>query len=156
MGSAGPLTGCVAMAITLAACGSSGPSKSDYLSKADSVCATVRQQLDTLTAPSTLPEIATYLGRSIQINQDAITKVRALTPPSGDQAAVSKVLADFDTVIAKGRVAQQKAAAGDSTGADTAVKDLGLAVDTAGKEAKQYGFTACGQGTASSGASASP
>jgi hypothetical protein len=156
VGSRRPLAGSIATVLVVAACGTSGPSKADFLSKADAVCTTVRQQLDVLTAPSTLPEIAIYLNRSVQINQDAVAKVRALTPPPEDRAAVSTVLGDFDTVIAKAKVAQQKAAAGDSTGADAAVKELGLAVETAGKEAKQYGFAACGQGSSSAGASASP
>ena len=150
------LIGWAMAAVSIAACGSSGAGKADFLSKADALCTGVRQQLDALTAPSTLPEIATYLGRSIQINQDAIRKVRALPQPADDRATLSRVYADFDTVIARGRVAEQKAASGDATAADAAVKDLGLAVDTAGKDARQYGFTACGQGTASSGATSSP
>lgn len=145
------------MAAAVAACGSSaaGLSKPEYIARGDALCVAARRQLDALPPASTPTEIADYLNRSLQINGDMLAKLRALKPPPEDGAQIDGILRDFDAVLAQGRVTQQTAATGGDTATDVAVKELTMAVEKAGADARRYGFKSCGT-AADSGSSPGP
>ncbi|MFI4985493.1 MAG: hypothetical protein ACHP93_04140 [Solirubrobacterales bacterium] len=109
-----PITaGAVGGLLVLAGCGgSSGPSKAQYVAKADAICTTAHTQTAPLIqqvtaagaslasggAPSAR-RLATVVRRLHDVAASGLARLRALRQPSGDHAAIERFLAPLASVV---------------------------------------------------------
>jgi len=94
--------------VALAACGSSGPTKSQYVAKAQTICANAKKQTEPLIRQITasagalvkhdthaITTIGTSMGQLHGIAATTLEKLRKLKQPSGDHAAIERFLTPF-------------------------------------------------------------
>ncbi|HWH28559.1 MAG TPA: hypothetical protein VNU26_06280 [Mycobacteriales bacterium] len=98
--------------------GNGGPSleerRADYVAQAEEVCAQANDDVEALTAPTSVAEVPEYTDSVVELLQRTVTEVRALTPPEEDQAELREKLLtplEADVQAAKGYAAQLSAAA---------------------------------------------
>lgn len=87
----------VAVLLLVAACGggsggavATGVSKADYLKAAEVICTKTNTEQKALKTPTAVEELAPYVARIVAIADEATTSLQALTPPSGDVAALTQ------------------------------------------------------------------
>jgi hypothetical protein len=142
-------------ALLLAACGgSSGPSKTDYIVRADKVCRAARAEALPLVKELTAGGLSLSRGQAEALAATArrlhateasyLAQLRALDVPSGDKDDVDKFLTPTGQVVTAIDVAAAALARGDVA---TTASLLGQA-QAAGLEARNaadaYGFKNCG------------
>ena len=82
------LLGLVAALVALAAlagCGDSGPSKAEFVKKADALCAQTNKAHPPKPAPKNAKEASQQQGEEIKIRQDLDDKLRDLDVPDGSK-----------------------------------------------------------------------
>ena len=85
-----------ALAPALAACGGGGPSRADYLKKADPECALANAELAVLTKPATMTQVADAAGKLADVTDAHLVVLRKIGQPGGkDGTAVRDELADL-------------------------------------------------------------
>lgn len=94
--------------LALASCGSSGPTKSQYVAKANAICASARTQTTPLirqltaaavglaspgaNAARSARQMASAVGRLQSVSARELSQLRKLQQPSGDHAAIERFL----------------------------------------------------------------
>lgn len=141
------LLGSVGSGLLVGACSSTGSttSKAGYVKKANAICTEMNTAARALTKPgSSTDELIAFLTKGRTITADALAKLRALTPPKGDEPTVAaifdgvdKQLGDLDVLVASARGQNQSI----MTAAETNLETDSKAVTAA---ANAYGLTACG------------
>jgi hypothetical protein len=135
-----------ATVVTLAACGSSGPSqsKADFVRQADAVCKTDNAQLAALISHvgshPTLSEVrGIYTSTVIPLFRKELRSLQALKPPAADRATVEKLLGDLSSGVdqLEAGVRDAKTLAGLESIATPGLK-------RAGDDARAYGMKVCG------------
>jgi len=116
-------------AIALAGCGgSSAPTKSQYVAKANTICASARKQTAPLIgqfrsavgqllgggSKAPLVHVAAALTAA---SSAALTKLEALKQPSGDEAAIKRIIAPLHNVVGDLAKVGKAVASGDIAGA---------------------------------------
>lgn len=153
---AAPLVATAAGLLSVGGCGGSGgPSKSEYIAKADAICRSAQTQaaplIQKLTftvtgspAPARMRRAAAIVGDLQAIGRSYMSRLRALERPGHDDKAIAAFLVPTGQVIdalAEARAALQRG---------ETVRALGLLqqaqpVDAeAGAAARSYGFKQCG------------
>jgi hypothetical protein len=86
-----------AAALTLlalvAGCGDGRLSHSDYVKRADAICAAYADATKPILRPHSYTEIVAYVKKTLPLYEAALRKLEALRPPSRDAAAVRRWLA---------------------------------------------------------------
>ncbi len=134
-----------AAAVALAGCGSGRLSHGDYVTRADAVCAAYDARVQLLTRPQGYAAIVAYVDRTLPLYVAALEQLRALKPPSGDEAAAAAWLrADGQVVAAVQRLrrAALQKDPGATNDAATAVQAASLASRRA---ATALGLETCAQ-----------
>ena len=143
----------LALGLTVAGCGGSSaapadPAKVAYIAQATVVCqqAEAAKTKAGATTPSKTEDIAPYVDALVAVAGDAAARLRALTPPPADRAALTTRLLDpLDAQVTEGRAYAAKVHAAGTDAA--AVLALLAAKPGAGKIdvpfLQAYGLDAC-------------
>jgi hypothetical protein len=144
----GGLTGLGAIALAaLAACGG-GPSKADFVAKADGACGAGNGVITAIAPPTNLPELATAAG-TVATTVDAQAEgLRKLDVPGDDKDVVAGVVAALAGVAGPARALQDAAGGSDDAATARAANDLRAKADAAAVQARSYGLAVCGQAPA--------
>ncbi|HEX2273828.1 MAG TPA: hypothetical protein VHG90_08140 [Acidimicrobiales bacterium] len=123
-----------------------------YIDRADAICREGNQRLKPLEDQAFargVPDLATwraFLTSAVPIFEDVSTRLRALTPPPGDEATISAVLADYDAALAAAHRASEAAAAGDQRAFDAAIDEATELAKRGDEQSRRYGFRDCREG----------
>jgi hypothetical protein len=84
----------------VAGCGDGRLSHSDYVKRADAICAAYADTTKPVVRPRSYTEIAAYVRKTLPLYEAALRRLKVLRPPSADAAAVHQWLA-ADRRVAK-------------------------------------------------------
>jgi hypothetical protein len=137
-----PLLPAFALAVLVAACGGSGYTKSDFVARADAICASSLRQTRAIPPGTSLP---TYLSALVPIVRSEADQLRALPPPpetARDRSTLTSYLAAMAQVAEDYRQLEAAAQRGDTQ----AVTNLeaALRASPAAALAAGYGLRSCG------------
>lgn len=126
------------------------PTKREFLRDADALCAEAKQRVAPISdavaakvASEDAPGVAAELRKGLPIADQLLGRMRALTPPKGDEAIVGKYL---DTIAKqRGRIRPLLEAleAEDISSIEVLVAELRQGNKRAQRLAQGYGFTKC-------------
>ena len=137
----------VALAAALTACGDSGPSKTDFATKADGSCAAGNTAISSATKPTNAPQVATAAGTAVSTVDGQVAMLRAMKMPGGkDKSQVEGVIAAIGEVSAPTKALQDAAAKNDDAAMAKAGAEMQTKVDAAATSAQTFGLTQCGTG----------
>jgi hypothetical protein len=128
-------------AAAIAGCGSSY-TKSDFIARADAICASALRQTRSIAPTSALGE---YVAAVLPVVESEATQLRALKSPpqdAGDKAALAKYLGALAQEVANYRRLGAAAKRGDGQGVTNA--EAALRASPAASLATSYGLRACG------------
>ncbi len=131
----------MATAALIAGCGSSY-TKSDFIARADAICASALRQTRSV-APSTA--LGEYVGAVLPIVQGEATQLRALKPPpedARDRAALTQYFGALAQEVENYRKLAAAAKRGDGQAETNA--EAALRASPAASLATVYGLRACG------------
>jgi hypothetical protein len=126
--------------------------KQAYIDRADAVCREGNQRLKPFEDQAFsrgIPDLTTwrtFLTAALPVFDDVLKRVRALTPPPGDEATVSAMLDEFDRALAAARRAIDAAAGGDQRAFDAALDEATTFAKRGDDQSKAYGFRDCREG----------
>ena len=144
----------VAMAVALAACGSSSGagsvqkagtlSKPQWIAAADDICNAAKIEVLRLDKPTTTAELVTQLDRLIEIFAKERKDLKSLVPEASEQASVNTVIeaAGLQETLARGL--QEVAKTGDTAAINAYTAANAAKVQQAQRVAQQYGLKVCG------------
>ncbi|HEV2760115.1 MAG TPA: hypothetical protein VGV86_11160 [Acidimicrobiales bacterium] len=139
--------GALALATALTACGDSGPSKSEFIAKADGSCAAGNTAISSAAKPTNGPQVATAAGTAVSTVDGQVAMLRAMKTPGGkDKAQVEAVIAAISEVSAPTKALQDAAGRNDDAAMAKAGIEMQSKVDAAATSAQTYGLTQCGTG----------
>lgn len=125
----------------IAGCGSSY-SKSDFIARADAICASALRQTRSIAPTSALGE---YVAAVLPVVESEATQLRALKSPpqdARDKAALAKYFGALDQEVENYRKLGAAAKRGDGQGVTNA--EAALRASSAASLATGYGLRACG------------
>jgi len=133
------------MVLALTACGKS-ISKTKYIEKANGICTTMNAQGNNLPDPGQDPtKLLSVVQQAIPITDNALTQLRALPLPKGDEATLRSFYSKMDAVVSGLRQEAAALEASDLQKAQTVADSLDTATKAANDAANSYGLTVCGQ-----------
>ena len=142
-----PALGALALATALTACGDSGPTKADFVAKADGSCAAGNTAISSAAKPTNAPQVATAAGTAVSTVDGQVAMLRAMKMPGGkDKAQVEGVIAAIGEVSAPTKALQDAAAKNDDAAMAKAGAEMQTKVDAAATSAQTFGLTQCGTG----------
>jgi hypothetical protein len=133
--------------LSIAACGGGGspaPTKEAFIAAMDAKCKAVKDAAKARPASTTLDERMQRLQASIDDNLALQIQLRKAKPPKGDEAAVKKVLNEFDAIAKDAEALISATRANDMKAVTAAVDSLTKLQATAKADASAYGFKQCG------------
>ena len=144
-------TGSSGTTTTAASSGGSGgtTSKAAFVAKADGICKAATAQAgnppgDPSSAKaSDLPAWNTYLQKTVSLGMNLVNQLKALTPPSADQATYSNIVQQEATALTDLESAQQAAASGNLSDFQAAFKKSETSGQSSSQAASAYGMTDC-------------
>jgi predicted small lipoprotein YifL len=139
------LAAALAALAVLAGCGSSGPSKADFVKKADALCAQTNKAHPPPTEAKSLKERGAQAGEEVQIRKELDAKLRKLDVPDdlkkdfdSYNAATQKIITDISR-------AQGDAARGDEAKYTADLQQVEKTAIAREATAKKLGFKVCGR-----------
>ena len=138
------------VALALAACGSSGESKQDFIARANGICTNAIHDVRNVSVPGSggavsAPALAKYLEAVAPIVVSEAKQLKALPRPTTDQALLDRYLAAVAAIAAQYKALAQAARAGDRQAMSTAT--AALQANPATGLATRYGLTECAGAT---------
>ncbi len=143
----------LAPVLALAACSSgssAAPStaKTDYIAKAEVICAKANKEKDALKKPMSSAEFGTYVHSIVTIADETTTALLALTPPPADKKQLeAQILTPLSTQLVKARTFDADVSKAVKAHDDVALtKLLGNAPTKTVANLdfmRKYGFTGC-------------
>jgi hypothetical protein len=138
------------IALIVAGCGgssSSGPTRADWIVKADGICKVSKDGIAKLTDPATPADLAPWLTTVMQLKTQEMADLKALEAPSADKATIDKMLGLAGTATPALQKALDAAKTGDAAAATAAIQDpaVSKSQDEAKKMAADFGLKVCGQ-----------
>jgi hypothetical protein len=147
-------------AAALAGCGGSsapnGPSRAQYIAKADAICRSAATQTNHLItqikqlAPKLLlggtaaaPSAPGLVAQLHRVAAADLARLRALTEPSGDHATIEKFLGPLSSIVSAMGKAQADLAAGHTIDAAALFSNAIPTAQSVRSAASVYGFKAC-------------
>ena len=135
----------VALAAGLTACGDDGPSKVDFIAKADAACAPGNATVSTTAKPTNAPQVATSAGVAVTAIDGQVTALRAMKTPGGkDKAQIQGIVNALADVGAPTKALQDAAGKTDDAAMAKAAVDMQAKADAAHNSAQAYGLAQCG------------
>jgi hypothetical protein len=135
----------VALAAGLTACGDSGPSKADFIAKADAACAPGNTTISTTAKPTNAPQVATSAGTAVTTIDGQVGALRALKLPGGkEKDQVQGFITALTEVSAPTKALQDAAGKTDDAAMARAALDMQTKAETAASSAQAYGLAQCG------------
>lgn len=144
--------GTLLVALLAAGCGGSGYTKSDFVARADAICASALRQTRSIAPPGAAQAsggqdgaLAAYLARAVPVLENEASQLRGLRQPPGnaqDKAALSRYLAALGQTVSY----YKQLAAAAKRGDDQAVADTEAALGSSPvySLATSYGLRSCG------------
>lgn len=139
--------------LVLNGCG--GPSRDEYIGRADAVCADANARLAAagrlpdidvrFVRPDQLPAARAYLERVLPAFHDEAARLHALGDPSEGAETVHDLLSDTDQLVGRLDEADRAGGRGDATGFTSALLHALAWGGQAQEVAGQYGFHVCGK-----------
>lgn len=124
-----------------------GPSKAEYVKKADDVCRASNAPVVAIVKPTSYPELATASGAVVTASRGQVTQLRGLDRPSGGNGTAAEAfVSSLDATAIAAQHLQDAATAKDDAAAIAATHGLGAAFNDAKAKAGAFGLTACGTG----------
>ncbi len=146
----------LAVALMLAGCGSSAPTKSQYIAKAGAICATASTQTAPLIKQVTVAAVSLSLGHASSVAKLAsavgqlhavaasnLEKLQKLEQPSGEHAAIERFLTPFAGVVSAIGQAAAALEKGEAQQALGLLEQIRPASEQATSGARAYGLTQC-------------
>jgi hypothetical protein len=136
------ISGTLALAVSVAACGGSAYSRHDFITRADAICAGALRQARSIAPGTALP---TYLAQYVPVLESEATQLRALRRPpdtAHDRATLTHYFAALGETIAQYRQLAAAAKSGDEQAVTNAEAALGAS--SVYSLATSYGLTSCG------------
>ena len=147
----------VVLGITLST-GSSGPTKAQYISRADAICATAKarttpivKQIATAAAslagggPGSAKKLATLLAQLHTAAAADLARLRGLTQPSGEHAAIERFLTPLTSVVDAIGTAASTLRGSQPLQAVGSLQQLQPTVQQFTSAAQAYGLSDCSQ-----------
>ena len=140
------LAGLVGAAVLLAGCGAGNPGlpKAEWITRADKICATARDDIAALPRPGTLAEVGAYATKTRKIAERELGALRNLDAPRTDRDTVMKMLQFVEDGIHATERVEKAAKNGDAEAATSAIDEVNGLTDRANKLARDYGLQVCG------------
>ena len=139
------LAGALGAAAVLGGCGSSGPSKAEFVKKADAACAQINKAHPPKPAPNNAKEAAAIWSEEGQIRRELDQKLRALAVPDSAKkdftaynSGTQRILAAIDRMTADAK-------ANDQTKFNTDQRQFDIESAAREKAAIRLGFKTCGR-----------
>ena len=118
-------------------------SKSQFMSRADAICATGTRRMDSLQRPSGMPGIATLMAAALPIEQEAQAKLDALVPPASDRARYASLLDMIAQSITKTSELRSAAEADDERRVQNLYNDLAALQQRENGASEELGLKQC-------------
>jgi hypothetical protein len=123
-----------------------GPSKPEYVEKADPICKTSNGKLGTVAAPTDLTQLRDASAKLAADSTDTAKSLKRLELPRGDDAKVAseitKLIQDSGT---KAQALSDAAGKEDLAGAEKAAAEINAAFKSADEKARAFGMAECGK-----------
>lgn len=127
------------------------PTKPEFLRKADALCAEAKRQAGPISdavaakvASEDAAGVAAELRKGLPIADRLLGRMRALTPPNGDEAVVGRYLDVIARQRGRIRPLMEALEAEDISSIEALAAELGQGNERAQRLAQGYGFTKCG------------
>jgi len=127
------------------------PAKNEFLRKADALCAEAKRRIAPITAAVAVKRsredaagVASELRKALPIANQLLGRMRALTPPKGDEAILARYLDIFAEEKGRIRPLVEALEAEDISTIEVLVAELRQGRRRARRLAHGYGFTSCG------------
>ncbi len=146
----------LAVALVLAGCGSSAPTKSQYIAKAGAMCATASAQTAPLIKQVTASAVALSTGGASAATRLAsavsqlhtvassnLEKLQNLEQPSGEHATIERFLTPFASVVSAIGQAATALGKGQAQQALGLLEQIRPSSEQATSAARAYGLTQC-------------
>lgn len=141
----------VAAVFVAAGCGGDDAetlTKQEWLASAEAICDQMSAQEDEIPEPETLDEMAVALDQVVEISENGIDELKALSAPDGDEDVVDGIIEAFEALTAAGVAFGDAVAATGSLDemtpeVEAAFRDLEAAQQQAEETAVAYGLTGC-------------
>lgn len=143
--------------LLVAGCGSSAPTKAEYVKRANAICRTTAGAIGPLegqlasaagsigsaVGSTSAGQLAGVLRRLHNATDDALTKLRGLSQPTGAHAAIERILTPLASLSAALDRAARTAAAGQPQKAIATLEAAAPDAKRMAEAARAYGLTAC-------------
>jgi hypothetical protein len=139
--------------LIVAACGgddsSSGSSsepltKAEFVEAADAICVEADEKNNALPEPETLEEFPDVLRQGLEIFEEQLDGLRALTPPEEGQETIDRAVVLLGEVNEAVSEAADLFEDGDLEGAQAQIESLDVIGEELDELAADYGLAACG------------
>lgn len=141
-----PAAAATSAAPTTAATPSAGGAKAAFLAQANAICADLNVASDQLgSPPNTVEGLARYFDKGLVLSRTAVRRLRALTPPPGEEAAFGRILTDVDSLNGLLDRARGALHAGDAAEAGRVLRQVDARSAKVDKEFNAYGLRTCSE-----------
>ncbi len=124
-----------------------GPSKAEYIKKADAACATANAPVVAIAKPTSYPELATAGGVVVTSSRAQVDALQRIERPGGaDGAAAQAFITSLGGAAGAAQQLQDAANAKDDAATIAGTHALGAAFNDTKAKAAAFGLTACGAG----------
>jgi hypothetical protein len=122
--------------------------KQEWLVSAEAICADMIAQEEEIGEPQTVEEMAAALEQFVEITDEGIDELKALSAPEGDEEVVAGIVEGFEGLAAAGGEFIEAVVASGSLDemtpeVEAAFRDLEMAQQQAEETAGAYGLTGC-------------
>lgn len=141
------IAACLALAVSLAGlagCGGNGPSRAEFVSRADKICASAASEIRRVPQPSSLAAAEAYFRSSRQIVEDVRKRIGDLPEPKADRQAIAAYLDSFARPLAAYHRLESASRRGDAAGVRRAAADLRRVSTRTDRLARDLGMERCG------------
>jgi hypothetical protein len=118
--------------------------KTDFATKADTVCEKWQNKIDAVPPPADPSELASTMKQTIPLTEKELAELRKLEPPPDRTATAANFLDALDRTVAALKQYVRAAAADDGDAAQQALLDGDEQTDNARRLAGELGLTVCG------------
>jgi hypothetical protein len=150
------------LGLLLAGCGSSsgtpsGPTKAQYVAKADAICKAAGEKTAPLiskleaggaallsASPAAARQLSTVVGGLHEDGSSALAQLRALKQPTGEKTAIESFLSPLSNVVSATGQAASSLGSGQGSAALGLLAEVQAEAQKATKAADAYGVQPCG------------